>query len=91
MKAQVGRWGNSLAVRLPKAFVDQFDISEGREIDLDALGVALEAEGKEEAIRRREDAIAAIRARAWIPADFKFDREAMYDEEMEERHGKFWR
>lgn len=78
MKVQVGRWGNSLAVRLPKALVDRFGISEGGELDLGALEVALEADREQdrENQRRREEALERIRQTSWaLPPDYKFDRE----------------
>lgn len=78
MKVQVGQWGNSLAVRLPKAFVERFGIEVGRELDLGALEAALEAERNEEAERqrKREEALERIRQTRWpLPPDWKFDRE----------------
>lgn len=87
MKMQIGRWGNSLAVRLPKALVERLGLREGDEIDLSVL----EAAAERTVSKRRDDAIAALRARAWIPAGFKFNREEFYDELMEERHGRLWR
>ena len=87
MKMQIGRWGNSLAVRLPKALVDRLGLREGDEIDLSAL----ESAGEQAVSKRRDEAIAALRARAWIPADFKFNRDEFYDELTEERHGRLWR
>jgi antitoxin MazE len=34
MKATVQKWGNSLAVGLPKALADESEIDEGAEVDL---------------------------------------------------------
>ncbi len=34
MKVRVSKWGNSLAVRLPKAAVEEFGLKEGGEVDL---------------------------------------------------------
>jgi antitoxin MazE len=85
MKMQIGRWGNSLAVRLPKALVERLGVKEGDEIDL----APLETEARQAAHLRHQGAIEAIRARAWKPDDgWKFNRERHYDELMEERHGK---
>lgn len=36
MKAQLMRWGNSLAVRIPKVIVEQAGIDEGEELDVSA-------------------------------------------------------
>jgi antitoxin MazE len=70
---QVGKWGNSLAVRLPAAVVEALELKEGDEIELlvaDArqLGVARKP-GRDELMRR----LRAFRGR--LPADFKFDRD----------------
>ncbi len=34
MGARISRWGDSLAVRLPKAVLDQLGLKEGQEVDL---------------------------------------------------------
>ncbi len=34
METRVRKWGNSLAVRIPKSFAEEIDIHEGTEIDL---------------------------------------------------------
>ena len=70
---QVARWGNSLAVRLPKRLVELLGLRPGDQLDIVA------AEGRGIAIvknERREQALAAIRARHWpLPADYRFDRD----------------
>ncbi len=38
MRSQLAKWGNSLAVRLPKAFVDKLGVAEGEPIELDIAG-----------------------------------------------------
>jgi antitoxin MazE len=71
----VSKWGNSLAVRLPKALVDELGLKEGDEIDVVAARKGMiEIETKEE---RRQRAIENMRARNWppLPADYKFDRD----------------
>ncbi len=35
MRSHVAKWGNSLSLRLPKAFVDRLHLKEGDAIDLD--------------------------------------------------------
>lgn len=72
---QVSKWGNSLAVRLPKALVDELGLKEGDEIDVVAARKgAIEIETKDQ---RRRRAIENMRARNWpaFPADDKFDRD----------------
>jgi len=71
---QVSKWGNSLAVRLPKALVDELGLKEGDEINVVAAndGV-IEVETREEQRRRGLERMAA---RNWtLPPDYKFDRD----------------
>lgn len=76
MKMQVGRWGNSLAVRLPKAIAERYDLSEGDEFDSHPLEVALEAIHADALRERRKRALQEIAATNWsLPPDWKFDRE----------------
>jgi antitoxin MazE len=71
--AQIARWGNSLAVRLPVKLVREMNLSEGdtinlRRIDDQTLGMSED--------ERRRWALEAMRSIAWeLPADYKFDRE----------------
>lgn len=73
--ARVSRWGNSLAVRLPISVVEKLALGEGDEVVLTANddgGLDLSRD------RTREDAVAALRNLRWkVPADYKFDREAI--------------
>jgi antitoxin MazE len=76
LKIQIGRWGNSLAVRLPKRLVERLRLKEGDEIDGDAIEKALGEADREALERRRDEAIKRIAARRRpLPADYKFDRE----------------
>lgn len=76
MKMQIGRWGNSLAVRLPKALVERLSLKEGDEIDAVALEQALAQADHEARERRRDEALERIRQTRWpLPPDYKFDRE----------------
>ena len=76
MKMQIGRWGNSLAVRLPKALVERLRLKEGDEIDSDVVEAALAKADAEALERRRDEAIERIRQTRWpLPPDYKFDRE----------------
>jgi len=71
---QVSKWGNSLAVRLPKALVDALGIKEGDELNVVAArGGTIEVETKEDQRRR---ALARMAERNWtLPPDYKFDRD----------------
>ena len=76
MKIQIGRWGNSLAVRLPKALVDRWNIKEGDLIDAQAIEQAVAETRSQDFEQRREAALQRIReTRLPLPADWKFDRE----------------
>ncbi len=71
---QVSKWGNSLAVRLPKALVRSLGLKDGDELNVVAARKsALEVETREDQRRRALDRMAA---RNWtLPADYKFDRD----------------
>jgi antitoxin MazE len=71
---QVSKWGNSLAVRLPKALVDELGLKEGDELNVvAATRDSIEVETKEEQRRR---ALARMAERNWtLPPDYKFDRD----------------
>jgi antitoxin MazE len=70
----VSKWGNSLAVRLPKALVDQLGLKEGDELNVVAArDGTVEVETKEERRRRALERLAALN---WtLPPDYKFDRD----------------
>jgi antitoxin MazE len=70
----VSKWGNSLAVRLPKALVDQLGLKEGDDLEVVAAGNgAIEVETKEQ---RRQRALDNMAARNWkLPEGYRFDRE----------------
>ena len=72
---QVSKWGNSLAVRLPKALVEQLGLKEGDELNVVAASNDTIAIETKEA--RRQRALDNMRARNWgpLPADYKFDRD----------------
>ncbi|MEJ0025378.1 MAG: AbrB/MazE/SpoVT family DNA-binding domain-containing protein [Rhizomicrobium sp.] len=80
---QIAKWGNSLAVRLPKALVEKLGLKEGDRVEISAGGkkaLVVEREGQ----RKREAALKVLRSMQWeIPADYKFSRE--------EAHERGWR
>jgi antitoxin MazE len=71
---QVSKWGNSLAVRLPKSLVDELGLKEGDELSVVAArDGAIEVETKEDQRRRALDRMAA---RNWtLPEGYRFDRD----------------
>jgi antitoxin MazE len=71
---QISKWGNSLAVRLPKALVDQLGLKEGDELNVVAASKeTIEVETKEAKRRRAIERLASLN---WtLPPDYKFDRD----------------
>jgi antitoxin MazE len=43
MRVKIARWGNSAAIRLPKAMIEGLHLSEGAELDLRLVGGELRA------------------------------------------------
>lgn len=74
---KVAKWGNSLAVRLPKSVVEALKLKEGDEITIELVGArAFEVEKAPPA----HDLIARLRKyRGRLPADFRFDRLAAHE------------
>jgi len=71
---QVSKWGNSLAVRLPKALVEELGLAPGDEIDIVSATKRRIAVAKND---RRERAVARMKARNWrLPEEYRFDRDA---------------
>ena len=70
---QVSKWGNSLAVRLPRTVVEALELKEGDEIEITIAGARRFELSRD---RRREKAIVRLRAlRRPLPPGFKFDRQ----------------
>ena len=64
MKAKIAKWGNSLAVRLPKQFVDELGLKPGSTVELakDGSRVAIEtAPQRKIPYYRLEDLLAQIK------------------------------
>jgi antitoxin MazE len=70
---QVGKWGNSLAIRLPAAVAEALRLKEGDEIEIRIAGARTFEVARD---RSRERALARIRAfRKTLPPDWTFDRD----------------
>jgi antitoxin MazE len=70
---QVSKWGNSLAVRLPRAVVEALKLKEGDDIEITVAGTRAFEVSRD---RKREEALKRLRAlRLPLPPGFKFDRE----------------
>lgn len=69
----VSKWGNSLAVRLPRTLVDSMGLKPGDKLEIVEAGESVIKVTKDERRRRALDRLAAMN---WeLPADYKFDRE----------------
>ena len=71
---QVAKWGNSLAVRIPKDVARELDIKEGDDVHLHSLDIGEIALITQK--QRRAAALARLKELAVdFPPDYKFDRE----------------
>ena len=81
---QISKWGNSLAVRLPKALIERLGLKEGDEVEIrgaadGALEVVTSDARSGGGARSAEQWLDEIVAMGpLLPADYKFDREALY-------------
>ncbi|MBN1378100.1 MAG: AbrB/MazE/SpoVT family DNA-binding domain-containing protein [Gammaproteobacteria bacterium] len=70
---QVSKWGNSLAIRLPRSVIEALQLHEGDDIEVliadDRLFKVKKKPGREVLLARLRQ------FRGKLPADFKFDRE----------------
>jgi antitoxin MazE len=70
---QVSKWGNSLAVRLPRALVEALKLKEGDDIEITVAGTRRLDVAHD---RSRAEALKLLRKfRGRLPKGFKFDRE----------------
>lgn len=69
----VSKWGNSLAVRIPKKLAEEMDLHDGDEI---AIVRAKDKTLEVEKVDRRKAALERMAQRNWkLPEGYKFDRE----------------
>lgn len=69
---RVAKWGNSLAVRIPKDVVEALSLAEGSEVELTRLDQRTLGITK----MSRDEAIEGLRKyRGRMPANYRFDRE----------------
>ena len=70
---QIGRWGNSLAIRLPTAVVDALQLEERDEVQIEVLDDGRLTVSRD---RRREEALKRLEAlKRPFPPGFKFNRD----------------
>lgn len=71
--SRIAKWGNSPAVRIPRAVMEASGLKDGDAVVMTALpegGVAIVPD------RRREEAMERLRSLRWeLPEGYKFDRE----------------
>jgi antitoxin MazE len=72
LAVQVAKWGNSLAVRLPKPVVDALDLKEGDDITIELVGSRVFAIEKSPTAHELVARLRKYRGR--LPADFRFHR-----------------
>jgi antitoxin MazE len=77
----VSKWGNSLAVRLPKDVVEKLGLKIGDRLNAaDITDRALTLSKDDEKQRRREEALKRLTAlRLPLPPGYKFSRDEIYD------------
>jgi antitoxin MazE len=74
---QVSRWGNSLAVQLPAALVEELQLKVGDDIEIGVAGArSFDVKRK----MTREEAIESLRRLSRpLPEGFKFNREEAHE------------
>ncbi len=74
---RLAKWGNSLAIRLPKAVVEILDLKEGDDIEI-TVAEKQSLHVKREPLPR--DVLARLRKyRGRMPEGFKFDRDEAHE------------
>lgn len=77
---KVAKWGNSLAVRLPRSHVEALGLREGDEVDIlpEAIRkVVSDVDARRAAFLRRLDELSRPG-----PPGFAFDRDEIYDQRL---------
>ncbi len=70
---RVTKWGNSLAIRLPRSVVRALELNEGDDIEVVVSNARIFEVKKKPG---KDDILSCLRRfRGKLPADFKFDRE----------------
>lgn len=72
---RVAKWGNSLAIRLPKKVVDTLGLKEGDDIKVTMHATDGAVMVVEKPLKKHELLHSLRQYRGLFPADYKFDRE----------------
>lgn len=70
---QVSKWGNSLAVRLPAAVVEQLQLTEGDQVEIVARSTRTFEVSRQPGPKELLETIRRFQGR--VPLDFRFDRD----------------
>lgn len=74
MRVKIAKWGNSAAIRLPKAVMEGLELNEGGELDLSLVGGELRAVAVKSALSTSIDQLVAEMKRLG-GADYDFGAE----------------
>jgi antitoxin MazE len=88
---KVSKWGNSLAIRLPAELVEKLGVKEGDEI-VEQPGFAEDNRvvlTRQKTFEEKMERLREIRKNSQLPSDYKFDRNEIYDEHMNNRWKKY--
>jgi antitoxin MazE len=69
---QVGKWGNSLAIRLPASIVKALKLREGDDVEIHVAAERVFAVERRPGVRELLDRVRKYRGQ--LPKDFRFDR-----------------
>ena len=70
---QIAKWGNSLAVRLPKTVVEALKLKEGDDVEIVVAGSRRFEVARD---RRHDAALARLKTLKWkLPDGFRFSRD----------------
>jgi antitoxin MazE len=74
---QVGKWGNSLAVRLPAAVVEALGLKEGDDIEIEIAGTRAFRVSRDDS---RAEAVRRLQAmQKPLPPGFRFSRDEAHE------------
>lgn len=82
---QVSKWGNSLAIRIPRVVVEALRLKEGDEVEVTVAGLRQLSVDRD---RRREKALETLRRLARpFPQGWQFDRDEANERRTDEDGG----